>query len=184
MSEKVLIEIPKALAEQLTDRPEIAPELVRLGLRQLRLQEALILYEQGVVSLAHAAELAEYTSRNKFPFCTRRLEVGRFRPAANGRPPATLFRRRERTAKAVHWREAPKGPEFTRPVQRRKGEVIFRRSLSFLCRRWFRRRGPREFNPNGQWTCLRKNLHEGDRRRWSVDGIEQIEFVGFIASPL
>ena len=58
MSEKVLIEIPKALAEQLTDRPEIVPELLRLSLRQLRLQEALSLYEQGVVSLARAAELA------------------------------------------------------------------------------------------------------------------------------
>ncbi len=59
MSEKVLIEIPTDLADQLANRSEMVPEILRLGLRQLRVQEALLLYEQGVVTLARAAELAE-----------------------------------------------------------------------------------------------------------------------------
>ena len=59
MSEKVLIEIPTDLADQLANRSEMVPEILRLGLRQLRVQEALLLYEQGVVTLARAAELAD-----------------------------------------------------------------------------------------------------------------------------
>ncbi len=59
MPEKVIIEIPTDLADQLADRTEIVPEILRLGLRQLRVQEALLLYEQGVVTLARAAELAD-----------------------------------------------------------------------------------------------------------------------------
>ena len=59
MSEKIMVEIPRYLADTLEGRRDRLPEILQLGLRQLKIKEALILYEQGVVSLARAAELAE-----------------------------------------------------------------------------------------------------------------------------
>jgi predicted HTH domain antitoxin len=56
--EKVVIELPdEAIAEveQFRDR---LPEILLLGLRQLKAQEALWLYQEGIVSLARAAEIA------------------------------------------------------------------------------------------------------------------------------
>ena len=58
MEKTVSIEIPEDLAEMLSEREDILPEILRLGLRQLKVQEALLLYDQGVISLARAAELA------------------------------------------------------------------------------------------------------------------------------
>ncbi len=59
MSEKIMVEIPRYLADTLEGRRDRLPEILQLGLRQLKIKEALLLYEQGVVSLARAAELAE-----------------------------------------------------------------------------------------------------------------------------
>jgi len=58
MNETVLVEIPRDLADMLAPREDMLPEILRLGLRQLKVQEAFALYTQGVISLARAAELA------------------------------------------------------------------------------------------------------------------------------
>lgn len=58
MTEKILIEIPADLADTLAERRDRLPEILQLGLRQLKVQEALTFYEEGIVTLARAAELA------------------------------------------------------------------------------------------------------------------------------
>ena len=58
MTEKIVVEIPADLADTLMERQDRLPEILQLGLRQLKIREALTLYEEGIVSLARAAELA------------------------------------------------------------------------------------------------------------------------------
>ena len=58
MTEKIVVEIPADLADTLTERWDMLPEILQLGLRQLKIREALTFYEEGIVSLARAAELA------------------------------------------------------------------------------------------------------------------------------
>lgn len=57
MSEAV-VHIPDELLPELAPYQERYGELLLLGLAQLRLQEALLLYERGAVSFGRAAELA------------------------------------------------------------------------------------------------------------------------------
>ncbi len=56
--EKLTIEIPDELLEHLKPYRDKLSELVMLGLQQLRIQEALLLYSRGLVSFGRAAELA------------------------------------------------------------------------------------------------------------------------------
>ncbi len=58
MKDTVLVEIPRDLADMFSTRQDMLADILRLGLRQLKVHEALLLYEQDVVSLARAAELA------------------------------------------------------------------------------------------------------------------------------
>jgi predicted HTH domain antitoxin len=56
--EKVVIEIPDELVEEFKPYQDKLRELILLGLHQLKIQEALMLYSQGLVSFDRAAELA------------------------------------------------------------------------------------------------------------------------------
>jgi predicted HTH domain antitoxin len=56
--EKIVIEIPEELVQEFKPYQDKLRELILLGLHQLKLQEALTLYGQGVVSFSRAAELA------------------------------------------------------------------------------------------------------------------------------
>lgn len=58
MAEKIVVEIPADLADTLAERQDRLPEILQLGLRQLQVREALTFYEEGIASLARAAELA------------------------------------------------------------------------------------------------------------------------------
>jgi predicted HTH domain antitoxin len=57
--QRVMIELPDDLARQVGPYQDRLRELVLLGLRQLKAQEALLFYRQGLVSFARAAELAD-----------------------------------------------------------------------------------------------------------------------------
>ena len=57
--QRVMIELPDDLAQQVGPYQDRLRELVLLGLRQLKAQEALLFYRQGLVSFARAAELAD-----------------------------------------------------------------------------------------------------------------------------
>jgi len=56
--EKVAIEIPDQLVEEFKLYEDRLREIILLGLLQLKVREALMLYNRGVVSFARAAELA------------------------------------------------------------------------------------------------------------------------------
>jgi predicted HTH domain antitoxin len=56
--EKVVIEIPDQLVEEFKLYEDRLREIILLGLLQLKVQEALMLYSRGVVSFARATELA------------------------------------------------------------------------------------------------------------------------------
>ena len=58
------IEVPDELARQLDEHKGKLREVILLGLQQLQLQEALLLYQRGVVSLGRAAELAGISARD------------------------------------------------------------------------------------------------------------------------
>ncbi len=55
---KVNIELSDELARQVSGYEGRLPELVLLGLAQLKAQEALTLYMRGLISFARAAEIA------------------------------------------------------------------------------------------------------------------------------
>ncbi len=59
MEGKIVVEIPADLADTLAERKDRLPEILQLGLRQLKIREALTFYEEGIVSLARAAEMAD-----------------------------------------------------------------------------------------------------------------------------
>jgi predicted HTH domain antitoxin len=56
--EKLIFEIPEDISEKLQPYKDKFQELVLLGLQQLKIQESLLLYSRGLVSLGRAAELA------------------------------------------------------------------------------------------------------------------------------
>ncbi len=56
--QQLVIELPDDVARQFKPYQDRLSEMVLLGLSQLKAQEALLLYAQGVVSFARAAELA------------------------------------------------------------------------------------------------------------------------------
>ena len=55
---KMVIELPDDVAKQFDPYQDRLKELMLLGLRQIKAQEALTFYQQGLVSFARAAELA------------------------------------------------------------------------------------------------------------------------------
>jgi len=56
--EKVVIEIPDQLVQEFKLYQDRLREIILLGLLQLKVQEALLLYSRGLVSFARTAELA------------------------------------------------------------------------------------------------------------------------------
>ncbi len=56
--EKITIEVPDELAQEFKLNQDRLREVLLLGLHQLKIQEALVLYSRGVVSFSRAAELA------------------------------------------------------------------------------------------------------------------------------
>ncbi len=56
--QKMIVEIPDELVSQFTPYQDRLPELMLLGLHQVKAQEALLLYSRGLISFARAAELA------------------------------------------------------------------------------------------------------------------------------
>lgn len=56
--QNVVIEIPAELAEEFKPYQNSLREVLLLGLLQLKVQEALLLYRRGLVSFERAAELA------------------------------------------------------------------------------------------------------------------------------
>lgn len=61
--ERITLEIPDELAGELhIDRTKVK-ELLLLGLTQLKIEEALILYKRGVISFGRAAEIAGVSER-------------------------------------------------------------------------------------------------------------------------
>ena len=56
--EKLHLEIPEEISEKLEPYKDKLKELILLGLQQLKIQEALLLYSRGLVSFGKAAELA------------------------------------------------------------------------------------------------------------------------------
>ena len=55
---KTIIEIPDEQLRKLEPYKDRLSELLMLGLSQMKIQEAILLYQRGVVSLGRAAELA------------------------------------------------------------------------------------------------------------------------------
>jgi len=58
------VDIPEDLMHELDVRPDRLREVILLGLRQLKLNEVLLLYKQGVVSFGRAAELANLSRQD------------------------------------------------------------------------------------------------------------------------
>ena len=73
---KTTVEIPDERLEELGPYKDRLGELLLLGLSQVKIREALLLYERGLVSLGRAAELA----------CLSRQEMMRQAQAAGVRP--------------------------------------------------------------------------------------------------
>jgi predicted HTH domain antitoxin len=61
--QQITLQIPDELADALRIDQARLPELVLLGLAQLKIQEALLLYKRGLVSFGRAAELAGVSRR-------------------------------------------------------------------------------------------------------------------------
>jgi predicted HTH domain antitoxin len=59
--QKFEIAVPDEAVAELEPYQDRMAELLLLGLQQLKIREALVLYERGLVSIARAAELAGVT---------------------------------------------------------------------------------------------------------------------------
>lgn len=59
--ETLVIEVPDDLKTEVEQYRDRLREIFMLGLREIKVQEALLLYRRGVVSFARAAELAGLT---------------------------------------------------------------------------------------------------------------------------
>jgi predicted HTH domain antitoxin len=60
---KTIVEIPDECLPELEAYKDRLGELLLLGLSQIKIQEAILLYQRGVVSLGRAAELAGLTEQ-------------------------------------------------------------------------------------------------------------------------
>ncbi len=61
--EKVMIEIPEDLVQEFRLYQDRLREVILLGVLQLKVQEALLMYRRGLVSLERASELAGVSSQ-------------------------------------------------------------------------------------------------------------------------
>ncbi len=59
----MLVEIPEDLVGEFEAHKDQLREIILLGLRQLKVQESLYLYREGVISFERAAELAGVSTR-------------------------------------------------------------------------------------------------------------------------
>jgi len=57
--QKIVIEIPEDLSQEYTGYQDRFREIFMLGLHQIKVQESLMLYARGIVSMGRAAELAD-----------------------------------------------------------------------------------------------------------------------------
>ena len=60
---KTTVEIPDQKMAELEAYKDRLSELLLLGLSQVKIQEALLLYQRGLVSIGRAAELADLTEQ-------------------------------------------------------------------------------------------------------------------------
>ena len=60
---KTVVEIPDERLPELEAYKERLGELLLLGLSQVKIQEAILLYQRGVISLGRAAELTGLTEQ-------------------------------------------------------------------------------------------------------------------------
>ena len=60
---KTTVEIPDQKMAELEAYKDRLGELLLLGLSQVKIQEALLLYQRGLVSIGRAAELADLTEQ-------------------------------------------------------------------------------------------------------------------------
>lgn len=60
---KTTVEIPDQKMAELEAYKDRLGELLLLGLSQVKIQEALLLYQRGLVSIGRAAELADLTQQ-------------------------------------------------------------------------------------------------------------------------
>ena len=60
---KTSVEIPDQKMAELEAYKDRLGELLLLGLSQVKIQEALLLYQRGLVSIGRAAELADLTEQ-------------------------------------------------------------------------------------------------------------------------
>lgn len=58
------VDIPEDLMKEFDVRQDRLREVILLGLRQLKINEVLLLYKQGVVSFGRAAELANLSRQD------------------------------------------------------------------------------------------------------------------------
>lgn len=56
--EGVTVEIPAEIVQEFEPYQDRLREIILLGLTQLKVQEALLLYRRGIVSIGRAAEIA------------------------------------------------------------------------------------------------------------------------------
>jgi predicted HTH domain antitoxin len=60
---KTNVEVPDQLLPDLEAYKDRMGEILMLGLSQIKIQEALFIYQRGLVSLGRAAELAQVSER-------------------------------------------------------------------------------------------------------------------------
>ena len=61
---KAMVEIPDEQYAELDKYKDRLSELLLLGLSQMKIEEALVLYQKGVVSFARAADLADISQED------------------------------------------------------------------------------------------------------------------------
>jgi predicted HTH domain antitoxin len=63
----ITIRLPEHLAEELPEEESFIYEILKLGLKQLKIERAIERYKKGGVSLAKVAELAGISIREMIP---------------------------------------------------------------------------------------------------------------------
>lgn len=61
---KTVIEIPDERLSELEAYKDKLCELLLLGLSQMKIQEALLLYQRGIISIGRAAELSDISEQD------------------------------------------------------------------------------------------------------------------------
>ncbi len=61
---KTVVEIPDERLSELEAYKDKLGELLLLGLSQMKIQEALLLYQRGIISIGRAAELSDISEQD------------------------------------------------------------------------------------------------------------------------